>query len=410
MLLEFKLRNFRSFRGEQTFHFPHPDRAPEHAQVAVVFGPSGAGKTNLILAFAALRELVLHSAALSDKQYAQLCVPFQLGGAEHQTTSFEILVQLDHTRYRYGVTYDDQRIWSERLLVYRTGKPQRWFERQFDDVSQTYQWAAFSPSFNGTRELWRRMTRPKALFLTTAARLESEQLQPLLQWFEQGLSIWFATGAPDIASIAPCVRDAVLKERMLEVLHAVDIPTQDIRIADEHAAGDGPRLELLYGERGAAPLWLDSADEARGTLRLLSLLGPLLPALDQGTVLAVDEFDVGLHPLVARFVVQLVKHSAQAHGRPAQLLLTSHDSSLMVPEILEHDEIWLMERGRDHASCLVPVSLRHPRKRERLARGYLQGRYGAIPRIHLEGAPESVLPQTAAELCEDEDIPHLKSA
>lgn len=409
MLVEFKLRNFRSFLSEQRFHFPPRSARADHSRVAVVFGPSGAGKTNLILAIAALRDLVLHSAAFTDRQYAQLYVPFRIGAPAHTTTDFEIEVQLDHTRYRYSVSYDDQRVWFERLLVYRTGKPQRWFERQFDAASQSEHWAAFSPSFNGTRELWRRMTRPKALFLTTAARLECEQLQPLLKWFEDELAICFATGTADLGAIAPWVRDAVMKERMLEVLQAADIPVQDIRISEEHAASEGPHLELQYGQAGEAPVWLDSADEARGTLRLLSLLGPLLPAIERGALFIVDEFDVGLHPLVARYVVQLAKRAQLRQGQ-AQLLLTSHDASLMVPEILEHGEIWLMERDGARASSLLPVSLRRPRKRERLARGYLRGRYGAIPHIHAHSVSETVRPLEGGEAPAARPLPHLEVA
>ncbi len=173
MLLEFKLRNFRSFLGEQSFIYPGVHRRSASARVAVLFGPNGSGKTNLILALATLRDLVLHSATNTDAQYAACYTPFQLDDADHSATEFEIEVQLEQARYRYTVLYDANRITFERLLVYRTGKPQRWFERQYDPVEQTDKWAPFSPNFNGTRELWRRMTRPRALFLTTAARLSA---------------------------------------------------------------------------------------------------------------------------------------------------------------------------------------------------------------------------------------------
>jgi len=401
MLLEFKLRNFRSFLRVQVFSFPAMPgrvkpgadeargtgrRKPQGSRVAVIFGPNGTGKTNLILALETLRNLVLQSATYTDTQYAEQHKPFQFGGNEGGATEFELELQLEGSRYRYTLAYDGERIQFERLLVYRTGKPQRWFEREFDPAEGTDRWAPFSPNFNGSRELWRRMTRPKALFLTTAARLECEQLQPLFRWFEHGLNIRFGTDGADLSSIAASLRDEGLKTRMLEVLHAVDIPVEDIRVAESGPsaqANERMRVEVGYERTRATQVWLDSEVEAHGTLRLLNLLGPLLSAFDRGSLLVVDEFDAGLHPLVARFVVQLAKQTPVSHGGP-QLLLTSHEAALMVPEILDHDEIWLMERDRDRSSQLLPVSDRGPRKRERLVRGYLRGRYGAIPNIRLE--------------------------
>lgn len=385
MLIEFRVRNFRSFLREQVFHYPRQtSRKSRNAQVAVIFGPSGAGKTNLILALATLRELVLRSNTLSDQQYAEQCVPFQFDHALDPATEFEIEARIDHTRYRYSVAYDAQRILFERLLVYRTGKPQRWFERHYDPVAAADHWAPFSPNFNGTRELWRRMTRPKALFLSTAAHLACEQLQPIMRWFEHGMRICLTNTLADLDPIMVAIRDTNMKERLLHALNAADIKVHDVRITEGPLAdGELPRVELEYLRPDEAPIWLDSANEGRGTLRLLMLLARLLPAIKRGTLLVVDEFDLGLHPLVAQFVVRLAKNAPAAPGC-VQLLLIGNYASLMVPEVLDRDDIWLTEREGNGATCLLPVSVRGPRKGERLGRGYLRGRYGGIPHIHTD--------------------------
>jgi len=378
MLLEFKVRNFRSFREEQVFTFP-----ASSTRVAVVFGPSGAGKTNLILALAALRDLVLKSATTTDSQYANRYQPFQFRGGNDTGTDFEVTLQLDDVRYRYTVSYDAERILLERLQVYRTGKPQRWFERMFDANARVEVWAPFSPSFRGSRELWRRMTHPKTLFLTTATGLDCEQVQPLFQC----LDIRLGTDRADVNGIAGAVRQGSVKPRILEILDAVDIPVRDIRVTKASPPEDRARVEFLYEGEGAGSQWVDSENEAHGTLRLLNLLPPMLRALDHGGLLAIDEFDAGLHPLVAGFLVQLAKRTPEARAHP-QFLLVSHDAALMVPETLKHEEIWLMERNSHLASHLLSVADRRPRKRVRLVRGYLRGRYGAIPHIR-EIAKES---------------------
>jgi AAA15 family ATPase/GTPase len=125
---------------------------------------------------------------------------------------------------------------------------------------------------------------------------------------------------------------------------------------------------------------LDSAFEAAGTRRLVNLFGPLLEAIEHGKLLLIDEFDTSLHPLVARFLIQLINDPAvSTHG--AQLLLTSHNTTLMDLEILRRDEIWLVQLNGEHAGSLAPLLRSGPRKHELIAKNYLRGRYGAVPLI-----------------------------
>ena len=280
----------------------------------------------------------------------------------------------------------------ERLLVYRTGKSQRWFERRYDDILQAESWTPFSPNFNGPREMWRKATRSKALFLTTAAQLNSEQLQPLVQWFEHGLEIVFPSDVADLSRIAAQIQDPVFKSRILSLLRAVDIQVDDVRVAEQDLTAADPNtrsgtpahvnhsnsrpiIEFLYVRDGWAPVWLDSTFESAGAHRLFGLFGPLLSAISQGKLLVIDEFDTSLHPLVARFLIQLINDEKMSR-RGVQLLLTSHNTTLMDLDILRRDEIWLVELDAHHCSSLSPVLRSSPRKHELIAKGYLRGRYG----------------------------------
>jgi AAA15 family ATPase/GTPase len=65
----------------------------------------------------------------------------------------------------------------------------------------------------------------------------------------------------------------------------------------------------------------------------------------------------------------------------AQLLFNTHDTNLLDAELLRRDQVWFTEKGDDGATRLVPLTDFHARKSENLERGYLQGRYGAIPAV-----------------------------
>jgi AAA15 family ATPase/GTPase len=146
-------------------------------------------------------------------------------------------------------------------------------------------------------------------------------------------------------------------------------------------------LEFSHS-RGGSLVWLPAADESAGTQRLVGLFGPLLAAIEHGKLLLIDEFDVSLHPLVARYLIQLI-NDPTVSGHGAQLLLTSHNTTLMDVNVLRRDEIWLMALDADDASHLSPVwrSRLPPRKHELIGKGYLRGRYGAIPAIGSQPGP-----------------------
>src|SRR5258708_5780238 len=411
MLIGFRFQNFRSFLAEQSFSFStSSDRThesthlietgmkavPRISKAAIVFGPNASGKTNLLSALATFRDLILHSSGYSDSQFSERHTPFRFGPSMTQPTEFEIDVLLDRVRYRYAISYDSQRIRFERLLVYRTGKSQRWFERRFEDATRKDTWAPFSPNFNGPREMWRKATRPKALFLTTAAQLNSEQLAPLLDWVEHRLEILFPGDMTDVNRIAMRIQDETFKTRVLELLSAVDIHVDDVRFAEQDPSRADPTpppgtgflrrgsahrsIEFLHARDGLVPMWLDSVFEAAGTQRLIGLFGPLLQAAENGKLLLIDEFDASLHPLVARFLIRLI-NDPRVSSKGAQLLLTSHNTTLMDLDILRRDEIWLVQLDDKHASNLLPLLWSSPRTHELIAKNYLKGRYGAVPPI-----------------------------
>jgi hypothetical protein len=411
MLIGFRFQNFRSFLAEQSFSFStSSDRThesthliktgmkavPRISKAAIVFGPNASGKTNLLIALATFRDLILHSSGYTDLQFSERHTPFRFGPSITQPTEFEIDVLLNRIRYRYAISYDSQRIRSERLLVHRTGKSQRWFERHYDEAARKETWAPFSPNFNGPREMWRKATRSKALFLTTASQLNSEQLAPLLHWIEHRLEILFPGDMSDVNRIAMRIQDETFKARVLELMSAVDIHVDDVRFAeqDPSRADLGPpsgsgflkrgsahrSIEFLYARDGLVPMWLDSGFEAAGTQRLIGLFGPLLQAAENGKLLLIDEFDASLHPLVARFLIRLINDPGVSN-KGAQLLLTSHNTTLMDLDILRRDEIWLVQLDGRHASNLMPLLRSSPRKHELIAKNYLKGRYGAVPLI-----------------------------
>jgi len=94
----------------------------------------------------------------------------------------------------------------------------------------------------------------------------------------------------------------------------------------------------------------------------------------------VDELSSSLHPLIVRFLIGLIQNP-EINKHNAQLIFTTHDTSVLDSDILRRDQVWFVEKDGEQASKLYPLSDFTPRKGEALEKGYLKGRYGALPFI-----------------------------
>lgn len=418
MLVEFRVKNFRSLRDEQVLSLvASTDKtlldthalttglkaAPHLLKSAVVYGANASGKSNLIKALQYMRNVVLESATLQPGQTFDRLQPFKLDATSGSAPStFEVTFLDNGTRYQYGFAMNSQRIVSEQLLVYKAFKPQRWFERRFDTESgkDVYE---FGPSLKGAKNLWEGATRPNALFLSTAVQLNSEALRPVFDWFASQLVIF-----NELSPLSPHFSVQMLKQdaqrkAICDFLRAADTRISDIDVVAKQAMVHSIRFDLASGKReeesgeqtvdevkfhhitehGKAVF--DLMDESSGTRNLLFLTGPILDILSKGLTLVIDELDTSLHTLLVQALVRLF-HRPEVNTGGAQLVFTTHDTSLLdAYGLFRRDQIWFVEKHADQSSSLYPLLDFSPRKNEALERGYLQGRYGALPFLNNQG-------------------------
>ena len=115
-----------------------------------------------------------------------------------------------------------------------------------------------------------------------------------------------------------------------------------------------------------------------GQKKLFAFAGPWLDVLEKGRVLFVDELDTSLHPLLIRFLIEIIQNK-MVNKNDAQLVFTTHDTSLLDTDLFRRDQIWFVEKDNASATRLYPLSDFSPRKGEALEKSYLKGRYGALP-------------------------------
>jgi len=415
MLVEFRVKNYRSLRDEQvlslvastdkTLRDTHTlatglKAAPALLRSAVVYGANASGKSNLIKALQFMRGVVLESATvIQPGQTFDRLQPFRLdANSVGQPTEFEVTFILDGVRCQYGFAMTAQRIVGEHLLVYKAFKPQRWFDRRFDAETgkDVYD---FGAGLKGPKSVWEGATRPNALFLSMAVQLNSEVLRPVFDWFAHRLVI-----INEISPLAPQVSVQMLQQveqrsAIRDFLKAADISIADIDVVARKGPGQVVQIDMISGktevrneeieqselkfhhvtEQGKAVF--DLADESSGTRNLLFLAGPMLDILGKGLTLVVDELDTSLHTHLVQALVRLF-HCLEVNTGGAQLIFTTHDTSLLdAYGLFRRDQVWFVEKKKDQSSELYGLTDFSPRKNEALERGYLQGRYGAVPII-----------------------------
>ncbi|NSX04019.1 AAA family ATPase [Cupriavidus gilardii] len=412
MLVEFRVKNFRSLRDEQVLSLVASKdasladtntvesglkAAPRLLSSAVVYGANASGKSNLIKALQYMRGVVVESATVVQPGQTYAVQPFRLDTASAEEPSeFEVTVILSGVRHQYGFAMTQQRIVREHLLVYKAFKPQRWFERHYDASSgkDVYE---FGTGLKGSKTLWENATRSNALFLSMAAQLNSEALRPLFDWFASSLVLF-----NEQALLNPQVSIEMLKQpggrkRICDFLTSADISIADIEVVTRKVPGQtmhfdvaAGKSELRYEEveqqqlrfshtTGRGTAVFDLMDESSGTRNLLFLAGPVLDILEKGQTLVIDELDTSLHTLLVRELVRMF-HRPEINTGGAQLIFTTHDTSLLdAPDLFRRDQIWLVEKDNEQASNLIALAEFSPRKNEALERGYLIGRYGGIP-------------------------------
>ncbi|MCI6736794.1 MAG: ATP-binding protein, partial [Intestinibacter sp.] len=122
-------------------------------------------------------------------------------------------------------------------------------------------------------------------------------------------------------------------------------------------------------------------EESTGIKKLFEIICPIIDVLKHGKIMIFDEIEVGLHESVAYSIIELFNYFKSDEF--AQLFFTTHDTSLLDSNIFRRDQIWFTELDEERSTDLYSLlEIKNVRKGENLAKGYVIGRYGAIPMLN----------------------------
>ena len=417
MLLELTVENFRSIKEPLTLSMlasadkSHPDnlleveglRDDRLLRSAVIYGANASGKSNLVIAAALLRNLVLRSHG-HQKGMMINYQPFAFDPeCASEPTRFEVAFIHRGVRYRYNLAFDRKSIVEENLYHYPKGRRALIFSRNRQKFKFTNDESEQTVISNRTLE--------NVLYLSSSVQFNYQGTTPAYEWFLSDMTVLeTANRDPLVTSVIDEINiDRKMKDMVLKAMKIADLGIIDIRGKTRKTVikldevlpsqllgnmtltgGEVIENELMFthsitDDRGEERKYaLNFMQESEGTRQFFAIIGPVIRALREGQTLIIDELDANLHPSLTKWLIGLF-HDPEQNSKGAQLIFNTHNQQLLDLDSLRRDQIWFVEKEPNKGyTQLFSLYDFGERKDRDVKKAYAQGRYGAVPFISAE--------------------------
>lgn len=414
MLLQFKFRNFKSFRDDTTIDLTaakiqeYNDHVVQIGKekvlpTAAIFGANASGKSNVIEAFNYMSEYVAYSLSYGEeniqngrKARYNKPTPFLFDSATQKEASYFEVCFIDSEEngaktFRYGFTVNSAGV-QEEWLKYRSRTSRDDFKLIFYRDGKTIDLSGIAEKY---RENIMVSLNKETLVVSLGAKLRIDKLRKIRAWF---LANEFADFGHPIKSLflssnipEGFVDDENVRKRVIKYISTFDESIVDFKVEviktpddDDECRVKIDAVHKMIDSNKTATIPLQN--ESAGTLKMFALYPMFEEVMKNGGVYFVDELNAKLHPMLVRaFIVTFLDPEINTHH--AQLVFTTHDTWQLDSEILRRDEIWFTKKNNDGISTLFSLYKFIDEKGEKIRRdenfeiNYLRGNYGAVPKL-----------------------------
>ena len=419
MLIEFSVKNYRSFRDEAVLSMEAvksstlksvliPFGGMQILPSAAIYGKNGGGKSNIIRAFWLSVQFIRNAQRTQHEKAPIPVTPFALNDySASEPTKFSFIYTLDGIKYWYSFSATKEKVYTESLYHAPKGRKTLVFAR----VGQEY---SFTEA-KARRKLISQVVAENQLFFSVACAMNDEDCAKAMAWFRE--MIYFSKDYSDIPQrLLEYPNDANILRAISNYAKEADVDIEDMRfeingkqIDEEAVFSEEIRAELVQfmhilsepsndlethlkaisihqgkdkiGNSSAYAMEL--ADESDGTRKLMALAPAIESVLTKGGLLLVDGIEKELHPALVEFIVAKFQ-SKKTNPNGAQIVFTTHNAELLDMELLRKDQLYFVDKNREGASELYGISDFSDHTTENIRKGYLLGKYGATPNIEIE--------------------------
>lgn len=413
MLVQFTVENFLSIR-DKVYLSLEPSKDSEHPENLItkgdykavnsvaIYGANASGKSSLFKAITVALIMIRNSnnVQITDKLPM---TPFKFDfESRNKPTSFEFtFIAKDGRKYIYGFSATTEKVVEEYLYCYNTSKPTLLFDLNENEKPK------FNRAYKVKLEAAYQMNTANKLFLATATTWNVECTKSPFEWLAESIDTF--TDVMELGGVAFEKYRTDENRKYIEftknLLKQADINISSIEVDAKEVVG-GPALPFQIvvqgkiippnegkhydveittghtvvdenGEKTEFSLTLQ--EESIGT-QLLFFYGPLLKdAFEKGKTIVLDEIDKSMHPSLVKFIMNLFR-DPDVNKNGAQLIVTTHETGILSLDMFRRDQIYFTEKdSKSGVTDLYSLDEFSVRKTENIEKGYLMGRYGAIP-------------------------------
>jgi len=439
MLIRFTAENFLSFNSRIDFNMianiednsfeNHIVKAENENEVdllrgTLIYGANASGKSNLIKAMAFAQNLIVKGIDSENIVFeSREHFFFKLDtSCQNKPTRFEFEIKYKGVQYAYGFVFDKLGIQEEWLFEIGKLKEKKIFERVKDNpvVNIDFSYNLFKNLSEKERNRlqYEAEGSRKNLFLYTINQKDKgiDYFKDIFDWFKDVLMIIFPQTSANL--LLSLKFDANFKETLTEKIKLFDFGIEKVnteQILFEKASDIPHELkeEIIknfeFGKKSISFLKLknpyliedkdnklyaskivtqrkdslgnlvnfDFFEESDGTRRMFDFI-PLMITFEKGNkVFIIDEVERSLHSLLSKNLFDLLLNAT--NRSESQIIATTHEVQLMdVKKLFRKDEIWLVEKNHQGESEFYSLAGANLEGLD-LQKGYLIGRYGAIP-------------------------------
>ena len=443
MLLEFRVKNFKSFLDEMTFKMtPAPKQKDLEYSIlkqklgkkiykglcsAVIYGPNASGKTNIIAAMDVMKSIVMKgNIKNTDDAHSPNISACKLELIPNNTldvskpTTFYIRFIEDDLLIEYEMSLDlgvfldgnyDRKIIKEKLSVNEKIIFIRTNDIEFFDmkVIKDYLIDEFENNENSAKILAKNNLNPTELFLTNGfkAMFSSQLVNNIISWFENKFLVIYRADVIKLNKIVPDskTKTVYIEYTTNEAAKKFGINSNALGYIVPEGENKQRLCSIFKDQHTAIPAELF---ESYGTVRFINMFPLILQSLKKGAILVLDEFDANIHPMALTNIINIF-HDDDINKNNAQLIFNTHNPIFLNSNLFRRDEIKFVERDeKTHLSTHYALSdfktsgNKGVRKVEDYMKHYFLGRYGAIKEIDFYDLFDKVINDKTREEFNDE--------
>lgn len=399
MLIQFNIKNFKSFKDEISFDMTAikaykehaynlikvPEGDQEYIKVAAIYGANASGKSSFVEAYSAFDQMIISSFNNdnSDKKKQEkdllekLYRPFAFDD-ENNDIKFEGTYLYGEHEYRYGFCFNSSIITYEWLYKrsLKTNRTSMIIERDGENEQ-----IKLGSTVRRTYSKYLKEIEKDVLVLTFFNRLKSSNsvFKDTFDAITDVLSLPLGFNDSDVEAYVAFLAENTTKgigiEDLVKFLKAIDVSIENIEVKIVDDDKENIKINTIHIGANGKAYKMPIDEESDGTKKMVVLFFLVMSAIMFDRVLIIDELNVKLHPLLLKYIIDLVNSS----NSRAQLIYTTHDTTLLDKRYFRRDQVWFIDKNDNGHSNLYSLAEFKARNDASFEKEYLGGAYGAVP-------------------------------